>query len=62
VASSSDDHTLRVFVTETGEQVLVLNGHTRPVHCVAFSVDGQRIASGGFDETVRVWDGSPLVK
>jgi WD40 repeat protein len=33
-----------------------MKGHTDPVRSVAFSSDGLRIASGSFDNTVRIWD------
>jgi WD40 repeat protein len=33
-----------------------LKGHKGPVHTVAFSSDGQFIATGGADETVILWD------
>src|SRR5262249_3108055 len=33
-----------------------LPGHTDKVHAVAFSRDGQRLASAGADGTVRFWD------
>lgn len=33
-----------------------LSGHTNYVFCVAFNPQSTLIASGAFDETVRVWD------
>ena len=32
-----------------------LHGHRGPVHCVAFSADGQLLLSGGSDGSVRLW-------
>ena len=37
---------------------ITLKGHTRAVTSVSFSPDGKRLASGSFDQTVKVWDAS----
>lgn len=49
-----------VVDTGTGQVAHTLNGHSRPVVCLAFSPDGNRLISGGIDSTARVWDATPL--
>ncbi|KZP06575.1 WD40 repeat-like protein [Athelia psychrophila] len=34
----------------------VIEGHTSKVYSVAFSPDGERVASGSWDSTIRIWD------
>jgi WD40 repeat protein len=56
LASASDDQTVKIWDSATGNELLPLKGHTRPVDAVAFSPDGQRLASASSDQTVRIWD------
>jgi WD40 repeat protein len=44
-----------------GDQLAILKGHQRTVTCAAFAPDGQRLATGAMDGTVRIWDSARRV-
>ncbi len=73
--SGSDDGTVKLWNTNTGDCVSTLSGHMDPVWSVCFSPCGTKIVSGGGLEkldggngvSIRIWDaetgnqiGSPL--
>ena len=63
IATASWDHTVKLWQSDSLEEVKTLAEHEAPVQCVAFAPDGERLISGSRDETVRIWDartGKPI--
>ncbi|GAB2211869.1 hypothetical protein Droror1_Dr00025208 [Drosera rotundifolia] len=58
LALASDDTTVSLYdiCHNPAAPIMSLRGHTSYVFCVDFNPQGNMIVSGGFDETVRVWD------
>lgn len=56
LATASQDQTIKMWDTSTGQELKTLRGHTGGVGCVAFTPDSQRLVSSSNDQTIRIWD------
>lgn len=56
LATASTDGTVRIFDCSNGQLLSKLSGHVGGVRCLALSLDGKLLGSGGDDRTVRIWD------
>src|SRR5581483_11815767 len=50
------DRTVRLWEVATGRLLGRLEGHTGRVKCLAYSPDSRRLVTGGYDQTVRLWN------
>ena len=55
-AGSLDTYNIFVWSIKTGDLIDVLNGHTGPVSCLAFSHINDILVSGSWDNTVKMWE------
>lgn len=51
-----DIRRIKIRNTTTGEEIRTLEGHTKDVTALAFHPDRRFLASGGNDNTIRIWD------
>ena len=56
LASGSEDRTIKLWNSETGQVNRTLTGHTASVRSVSLSPDGQTLASGSSDNTIKLWN------
>ncbi len=56
LACGSEDSTIKLWHTITGELIATFTGHLSDVYRVTFSPDGNILTSGSSDGTVRCWD------
>lgn len=56
LAASDGTGNVKVFSTDTGQQLQTLVGHQDQVWSVVWSPDGTRLASGSMDKTARIWN------
>src|SRR5205823_4671825 len=53
---ASADQTVMLWDMENKQAPIVLRGHTAAVYSVAFSPDGEYLATGSADKTAKFWD------
>jgi len=55
-ASGSIDTTIKFYDDSLSPRPQTLQGHTDSIMSLTFNVDGSHLASGSFDNTVKIWD------
>ena len=56
LASASDDKTIKLWNSATGQEIRTLTGHSNWIWSIAFSPNSKILASSGADKTIKLWD------
>jgi WD40 repeat protein len=56
LAIGSNDGSVRLCDSETGQRLRQMLGHEKQINVVVFSRDGHLLATGSKDNTARIWD------
>ena len=56
LASTSDDHMIRIWDLSTGKTIHVLQGHTDKVVALTVGIDKRYLTSASADKTIRRWN------
>ena len=59
MATASEDQTVKIWDTITGEEILTLRGHQHTLTSLSYSRDGKRLASADNQGIIRIWDARP---
>ncbi len=56
--AAGDGNAVRVWDSDSGEEIFVLKGHQAPVRFLAYATDGTRLVTAG-DTSARLWNVAP---
>ncbi len=56
ILSAGTDNIIRLWDTETGNELCQFHGHSQEIYSVAFSSDARYILSRSADGTTRMWE------